>query len=174
MEQPISDALLPQEVSKHSIVKEAIFAFDDEQKQAISIAESLGMAFLPIMQRHFPDGESLVRVPDGAKKAYLYRSLHAPNEKLVELMLAVSALRAHGAEEVILIAPYLPYMRQDGAFNRGEAISQTVIGNLIGDLFDHIIAVDPHLHRTPCLSHVFGEGRSTSLTGAVAIADHYR
>jgi ribose-phosphate pyrophosphokinase len=38
-------------------------------------------------------------------------------------------------------------MRQDKAFTEGEAVSQSVIGNFLAELFDDVITVDPHLHR---------------------------
>jgi ribose-phosphate pyrophosphokinase len=39
-------------------------------------------------------------------------------------------------------------MRQDKAFNPGESVSQKIIGPLLAELFDNVITVDPHLHRT--------------------------
>jgi ribose-phosphate pyrophosphokinase len=39
-------------------------------------------------------------------------------------------------------------MRQDTAFTPGEAVSQTIVGRFLADLFDDVITVDPHLHRT--------------------------
>ena len=70
-------------------------------------------------------------------------------EKLVALLLAVEALRRNGAKRLVLVAPYLCYMRQDIAFQPGEAISQKAIGGLLAGLVDRVITVDAHLHRTP-------------------------
>ena len=50
------------------------------------------------------------------------RRLHA--------LLAADALRRAGVRRTILVAPYLPYMRQDRVFAPGEPISQRVIGVL--------------------------------------------
>ena len=80
-------------------------------------------------------------------RVLLYRSLNDPNAKLTELMLAARTARDLGARELILVAPYLCYMRQDMAFSPGEAISQRIIGRFLADLFDTVITVDPHLHR---------------------------
>ena len=75
------------------------------------------------------------------------RSLHDPNNKLIELLLVAKTAREMGAKQLTLVAPYLCYMRQDMAFHAGEAVSQQIIGQYLGDLFDNLITVDPHLHR---------------------------
>ena len=109
-------------------------------------------------------------VADVGATAYLYRSLDGPNAKLVEVMLAVSALRDSGAARVVLIAPYLAYMRQDQAFHPGEAVSQRVIGRLIASFFDGLVTVDPHLHRTPTLDAVVPGIAAVNVSAAATIA----
>lgn len=125
----------------------AVFAFAEGRAPAGRLAAACGLPLREIACRRFPDGESLVTVPQAADTALLYRSLDDPNAKLVELLLAASALRDGGARQVILIAPYLAYMRQDMAFHPGEAVSQKVIGQLLAGWFDGVVTVDPHLHR---------------------------
>ena len=83
---------------------------------AARLADALGIGCSIVSVHPFPDGESLVTVTDVGATAYLYRSLDGPNAKLVEVMLAASALRDSGAARVVLVAPYLAYMRQDRAF----------------------------------------------------------
>jgi ribose-phosphate pyrophosphokinase len=124
-----------------------VIGFPESREPAARLAEELEIACLDAQIRAFPDGESLVRVPETGETALLYRSLDDPNAKLVELLLAVSALRDNGARQVVLIAPYLAYMRQDIAFHPGEAVSQKVIGALIAERFDGLVTIDPHLHR---------------------------
>jgi len=140
----------------------AVFAFAECAPQAARLANGCGIPLHQIDVRSFPDGESLVRVQGTAATALLFRSLDDPNAKLVEVLLAASALRDGGAERVILIAPYLAYMRQDMAFAEGEAVSQRVIGQLLAAAFDGIVTVDPHLHRIAHLDEV--------MTGIPAIA----
>lgn len=148
----------------------AVFAFEETQAQAKALAECLGVPSQDVSVRSFPDGESLVRVPSAARTALLFRSLDHPNTKLVEILLAASALRDGGAERVILIAPYLAYMRQDIAFHPGEAVSQRVIGNLIAAHFDGLVTVDPHLHRIADLGEVIRDIDALSLSAASALA----
>ncbi|WP_374307706.1 ribose-phosphate diphosphokinase [Dongia sp.] len=131
-----------------------VHSFEASAKEARSLAQALGVAFSLVHCRHFPDGESLVRVERSLPVAILYCSLDRPNEKLVELMLAAAAMRENGAGRLILVAPYLAYMRQDMAFHPGEAVSQKVIGKFIADHFDALVTVDPHLHRTASLQQI--------------------
>ena len=111
-------------------------------------------------------------VGETASTAILYVPLDQPNEKIVSVLFATEALRRNGAERVVLVAPYLCYMRQDAAFQEGEAISQRVIGHLFAGIFDRIVTVDAHLHRTAKLLKCFSEhpgrqllGRSRNCTG---------
>jgi len=102
------------------------------------------------------------------------RSLDQPNDKLVELMLAARAAREHGAKRLTLVAPYLCYMRQDMEFHTGEAVSQRIIGQLLADLFDRVVTVDPHLHRTERIEAAVPAQRADALTAAPAIGEYLR
>lgn len=129
--------------------------------------------------RAFPDGESLVRVEGPFRHAVVYRSLndpglHDPNTRLVEALLAASALRDQGAERLILVAPYLSYLRQDTAFRPGEAVSQKVVGRLIAEAFDGVVSVDPHLHRTRRLADIFPGVDAVAVSAAPALASLVR
>jgi ribose-phosphate pyrophosphokinase len=152
-------------------VTATIHHFSDAAAAAHRLAAEIGIECRPIDLHSFPDGESLVRTAPSSGLAILYRSLDRPNEKLIELLLAASALRDGGARKVILVAPYLAYMRQDIAFHPGEAISQKVIGRLIATHFDGLITVDPHLHRTHDLRDVVPGIDALAVSAAGTIAD---
>ncbi|MDP3692649.1 ribose-phosphate pyrophosphokinase [Bradyrhizobium sp.] len=137
---------------------------------AVRLASRLGVAFHEIAVHRFPDGE--VRVTTGAAgpTTIIYASLDRPNEKLIALTFAAEALRRGGAKRLVLLAPYLCYMRQDTAFHEGEAISQKVIGALIAGCVDRVVTVDAHLHRTPEIGTVFPGIASDNLSAMPAIA----
>lgn len=152
-------------------MNQAVFVFAEAKGPAEALAAELGIPCRPVEVHAFPDGESLVRVRHASKTALLYRSLDRPNDKLIELLLAASALREGGADKVILVAPYLGYMRQDKAFHDGEAVSQRVIGRLIGEHFDGLVTVDPHLHRVARLEKVIPCIPVLVLSAAGVLAD---
>jgi ribose-phosphate pyrophosphokinase len=147
-----------------------VFGFSDSMTAAQRLGAVLDRPVLQIETRRFPDRESLVRVPAPARTAILYRSLDDPDGKIIELVLAASAARDLGAERVILVAPYLAYMRQDQAFHPGEAVSQQVIGHLIADHFDALLTIDPHLHRITNLSEAVPAIPAISLSAAPLLA----
>ncbi|PIW28230.1 MAG: phosphoribosylpyrophosphate synthetase, partial [Rhodospirillales bacterium CG15_BIG_FIL_POST_REV_8_21_14_020_66_15] len=148
--------------------------FPEGAAQARRLADALAVPYADIAVHRFPDGESLVRVGDAAETAVLYRSLDDPNVKLVELMLAASALRDAGATRLVLVAPYLCYMRQDAAFHAGEAVSQKAVGHFLDGLFDGIVTVDPHLHRTRSLAAVMSSARTATVSAAPLLARRLR
>ncbi len=150
-------------------MKAAVFAFAESMRQASDLAEQCQVPFFSIEARSFPDGESLVRVDGDAPTALLFRSLDNPNAKLIELLFAASALRDRGAKRVILVAPYLAYMRQDMAFREGEAVSQQVIGRLLASWFDGVLTVDPHLHRIASLGEVMDAIPALAVSAAPAL-----
>jgi ribose-phosphate pyrophosphokinase len=148
----------------------AIHAFEDTLALARATAKQLGSEARPIDVHIFPDGESLVRVDSGpADRAWVFRSLDHPNEKIVEVLLAADALRRQGVRRVGLAAPYLGYMRQDRVFRTGESLSQRVIAKLLSSAFDDVVTVEAHLHRIHRLDEVFScPARSYSAAGVIA------
>jgi ribose-phosphate pyrophosphokinase len=146
-----------------------VHCFPDSLVFARRLASELGAPLARVALHYFPDAETRVRIDPRPEPAFLVRSLHDPNPKLFELLLAASALRDGGADHVTLVAPYLPYMRQDRAFARGEAVSQRVLGQLLGRAFERIVCVEPHLHRVASLDEVF-PCETIALSAAPAIA----
>jgi ribose-phosphate pyrophosphokinase len=94
--------------------------FDDESALAASLAQALAVPAAVITRHRFPDGESRLTLPPVLPaEVLLLRGLHQPNEKLAELAIAAPTARALGAQRLLLVAPYLAYMRQDMAFHPG-------------------------------------------------------
>lgn len=141
---------------------------------AARLASRLGVPFHEIAVHRFPDGEIRVTTAAAGSTTIIYASLDRPNEKLIALAFAAEALRRGGARRLVLLAPYLCYMRQDTAFHEGEAISQKVIGALIAGCVDRIVTVDAHLHRTPEIGTVFPGIASDNLSAIPAIAGALR
>ena len=148
----------------------AVFAFASDRLPAKRLADALGVELRPMDLHSFPDGESLPSVDGAIRTVLLYRSLDRPDPKLMPLLLACDALRRAGARRVVLVAPYLPYLRQDAVFQLGQPLSRDVIGALLGPRFERIVTVEPHLHRTSELTSVFAGTPVTTLTAAGLLA----
>lgn len=146
--------------------------FDDQERAAVELARAAGLQAVCVERHRFPDGEVRLRLPPPVpQRLVLFRSLHDPNEKLVELLLLAQTARALGARHLTLVAPYLAYMRQDMEFSPGEAVSQTIVGRFLATLVDAVITVDPHLHRVATLQEVVPGTQAIVLTGAEILAD---
>jgi ribose-phosphate pyrophosphokinase len=148
-----------------------VHCFSGDARFARRVAAGAGLACEKIRAHRFPDGESMPLVGSApGENAILVRALDSQGANLFETLLAADALRRAGAHRVTLAAPYLPYMRQDKVFHRGEPISQRVIGGLLGRAFDRVITVEPHLHRIERLGEVIA-CRADSISAAPAIAE---
>jgi len=151
--------------------KPLVLGFPDYRGEARRFADAADMDFAMVDIHHFPDGESLVRLPEALPGDVLFfTSLDRPNARLVELELAAGAAYGLGATRLTLVAPYLCYMRQDVAFHPGEAVSQRIIGALLARRFDTLVTVDPHLHRTKSLEAAIPVRHAVTLTAAPAMA----
>jgi len=152
----------------------AIQSLPQALSDATRLGARLGVPVHPIKQHRFPDGEIQITVGPVAATTILYVPLDQPNDKLIAILFAAEALRRAGAIRIVLLAPYLCYMRQDTAFHPGEAISQTAMGRLLAGLVDRVITVDAHLHRTSDIRAVFPGIEAENLSAMPAIADALR
>ncbi|MEM8725946.1 MAG: ribose-phosphate diphosphokinase [Pseudomonadota bacterium] len=110
-----------------------------------------------IEHRHFPDRESYIRLhtPVEGRPVVFLCGLDRPDERLVPLLLAADAARQQGAAMVGLVSPYLGYMRQDRAFQPGEAVSAPSFAAILSRHFDWLVTLEPHLHRIASLDEVY-------------------
>ena len=152
----------------------AIQSLPSGAADARRLASLLGLPLQEITLHRFPDGEIRVTVGPAASTTIIYASLDQPNDKLIALLFAAEALRRAGTRRLVLLAPYLCYMRQDAAFGEGEAISQKAVGRLIAGIVDRVITVDAHLHRTPDIRAVFPGIEAENLSAMPAIANALR
>ena len=154
----------------------ALLYFVDEAAAARRLADAAGMEALAVERHRFPDDELKLTLPfteAGAvpERLVIYRSLDRPNDKLVELLLLARHARRQGVKHLVLVAPYLAYMRQDIAFHPGEIVSQTIVGGFLAELFDAVISVDPHLHRIERLDQAIPLAHAIALSGAPRLAE---
>lgn len=96
-----------------------------------------------------------------------------PEHSLSAVLFAGKNAKDLGARKVILIAPYLAYMRQDARFKPGEAISSKIVGELLSSAVDKVYTFDPHIHRYKSLADIFSVP-AKYLTANWLIADYIK
>ena len=150
-----------------------LLSFDGEEPGAAALAAALDVPLRPIVRHRFPDGETRLQLPPSLPpRVALLRGLQQPNEKLAELMIVAPAARELGARRLTLVCPYLAYMRQDMAFQPGEAVSQRHVGRALAGWFDALVTVDPHLHRVASMDEVVPGRRGIALSAAPLLGAH--
>lgn len=149
-----------------------LIGFPEYREQAQRLASAAGIAYADALIHHFPDGESRLRLPESLPEhVVLCRTLDHPNSKLLELVLAAATARDLGAKQITLVAPYLCYMRQDMAFQPGEAVSQQIVGTLLSQWVDALITVDSHLHRVHQLKEAVPVNPAINLAATSVMSD---
>jgi len=152
-------------------MKPLLLAMPGNERMADALAAALTADRCPVTVRHFPDGESYVRIAGdvAGRETIILCTLDRPDQKLVALCLLAGAARENGSSRVGLVAPYLAYMRQDRRFNDGEATSARHVARWLGAQFDWLVTVDPHLHRIRTLAELYGiPSQVAPAAGAIA------
>lgn len=121
------------------------------------IARSLHAPLCGLEHRRFPDGETYLRVLGEVRgdDVAVVAQLRNPDAAVPGLLFLADTLRDLGARRVGLVAPYLPYMRQDARFLPGEAITSVSFGKIISAAYSWLVTADPHLHRHASLGEVY-------------------
>jgi len=140
---------------------------------AKALAKKLKAKYSPLSISSFPDGDIYLKynTPVKGKKVIIVQSFQPRSDmSLFDIIFAAETAKDLGAKKVILVAPYLAYMRQDTRFNPGEAISSKIMAKLLNNSIDKIITVDPHIHRYKSLKDIFTIS-AKKLTADTIIAD---
>ena len=134
-----------------------VIALPGNEDFAGRLAARLGAEKGAMATRHFPDGETYVRLECdvAARDVILVSTLDRPDDKTLRLLFTAEAARDLGAARVGLVAPYLAYMRQDRRFQPGEAITSKTFARVLSGSFDWMVTVDPHLHRRSSMSEIY-------------------
>lgn len=143
---------------------------------AKKIARKLKAKFSPTTIAAFPDGDLYLRFNTNlkGKKLVIVQSFQPHSDmSLFDIIFAAETAKDLGAKKVILVAPYLAYMRQDKRFNPGECISSKIMAKLLNNSIDKIITIDPHIHRYKSLKDIFTIP-AKKLTANSLIADYIR
>lgn len=146
------------------------------EELAKSLAKKTKSEYSPLTINEFPDGDLYLKFNTEVKGkiVVIVRSFQPlPNLALYTTVFAAETAKDLGAKKVILVAPYLAFMRQDKRFNPGEAISSKIMAKLLNNSIDELITIDPHLHRYKSLKNIF-KIQAKKLTANELIADYVK
>ena len=148
-----------------------VVAMPGSERCGEQIAEHLGAVQCRLESRRFPDGEIYLRLLDEVEGRHVavVAQLRDPDPQLPGLLFLADALRELGASSVGLVAPYLPYMRQDIRFHPGEAVTSRSFARLVSTAFAWLVTMDPHLHRVASLDAIY-DLRAVAVPSAPSIA----
>ena len=96
---------------------------------------------------YFPGGEYSIKIKncDTTDSHVVITHRISKPAFIIEILMAVNALRNQNIEKIDLIIPYIPYARQDRICDKGEALSIKVFAELINSLsLNKVIVLDPH------------------------------
>ena len=132
-------------------------ALPGHEALAAKLCSALGAERCELELRQFPDGETYLRylAPVVRRAVIVLAALDRPDGKFLPVVFAASTARELGAKRVGLVAPYLPYMRQDRRFQPGEAVTSAHFARVLSSQIDWLVTVDPHLHRRASLSEIY-------------------
>ena len=150
-----------------------ITSLNNSQKLAKNIAKELKVPYSQTLISEFPDGELYLKYNSElkGKKLVIIESLQPnPNKTLMNIIFAAKTAKDLKVKRIILIAPYLAFMRQDKSFNSGESINAKIMADLLNQYIDVLITVDPHLHRIRKMKDVFTI-KAKNITANNVIAD---
>ena len=148
----------------------------NSEKIAKALAKSLKATYSHLSISSFPDCDIYLKfnTPVKGKTVVLVQSFQPNSEKsLFNVLFAAETAQDLGAKKVILVAPYLAYMRQDTRFHPGEAVSSRIMAKHLNLCLDKIITIDPHLHRYKSLKDIFTIS-AIRLTADGVIADYVK
>lgn len=151
-----------------------IATFPETREIAKKVARALKADYTEIFVEDFPDSEfhiELKKNPKNRKVVIMNSLAKDPDRKLIETVLAGGIARDYGAKEIILMATYFPYLRQDTHFLKYDSFSSKHIIKLFSS-FDKIITIDPHLHR---IHHMKDwNTKAESISAKMLIADYIK
>ncbi|WP_353290030.1 ribose-phosphate diphosphokinase [Ureaplasma ceti] len=132
--------------------KTILFGLSASEGLADAVAKKLGTELSPIKIQRFADGEILVapQVSVRGRDVAIIQSVCNPvNENLMELLIAIDAVRRSSARSINVIIPYIGYARQDRKTGPREPITFKLVANMLqASGATRILTFDIHSDQT--------------------------
>lgn len=125
-----------------------IFSLSSNRPLAEKIAHEIGLELGEMSMEHFSDGEIKVNIEESIRgdHVYLVQSTSYPvSDNLMELLIAVDALRRASAKTINVVMPYYGYARQDRKAQSREPITAKLVANMLTMAgVDRMLTLDLH------------------------------
>ena len=125
-----------------------IFSLTSNVELVKSICKKLNVEPGKVDVTHFSDGETMVEIEQTVrgKNVFIVQSTFEPvNDKLMEILIAIDALRRASANQITCIIPYFGYARQDRKARQRQPITAKLVANLLTVAgANRVVTVDLH------------------------------
>ena len=115
---------------------------------ATAIAEYLDIPLTDASVKRFADDEIFIEIHENVRGEDVFvvqSTSHPANDKLMELLISIDALRRASAKRITAVIPYFGYARQDRKPGPRTPISAKLVANLITEAgADRVLTVDLH------------------------------
>ncbi len=147
-----------------------ILSFSKTKEIGKKVARILKAQYTAVTVEQFPDKELKINLNKNPKKQniIIIQSFTDPNKTIIETLLTAYTVKKFGCKKLILVATYLPYLRQDQTFKKYEAVSAKIIMKILSNTFNKIYIVDPHLHRIKKIKKLSKKARRITSNQAIA------
>jgi len=128
--------------------KTIVFSLTSNVELVKDVCDLLKIKPGDVQVMHFADGETMVEIEETVrgKKVFIIQSTYNPvNEKLMEILIAIDALKRASAKEINCIIPYFGYARQDRKARQRQPITAKLVANLLTAAgANRVVTVDLH------------------------------
>lgn len=125
-----------------------VFAGGSNRPLAKKITDAMGYDLADMNTGQFSDGESFVHINEIVRgyDVYIIQSISEPiNDSLMELLIAVDAMKRASAGRITVVVPYFGYARQDRKYSARDPISIKLVADLLDTAgVNQVITMDLH------------------------------
>jgi ribose-phosphate pyrophosphokinase len=143
---------------------------------ARAVAGYLDLTLTDASVRRFADDEVFVEIHENVRgeDVFMLQSTSFPaNDHLMELLIAIDALRRASAKRITAVVPYFGYARQDRKPGPRTPISAKLVANIITQAgADRVLAVDLHAGQIQGFFDIPTDNLYAAPTMAADIVEH--
>jgi ribose-phosphate pyrophosphokinase len=170
----VSNGVTPKQVEALGRRHLMLFAGRASRELANEVARRLGIECGSVDIRDFANGETYARFGESVRgtDAFVIQTHSSPvNERIMEQLIMVDALKRASAKRISAVVPYYGYSRQDKKGRGREPITAKLVADMLGVAgADRIITMDLHSGQI----QGFFDGPVDHLTALPLLADHIR